>query len=125
MFCSRWYKNLNLDSKLPYARNRIVESYTWAVGALFEPRYSKERINLAKVVMLLTLVDDTYDAYGTIEELEPFTDALIRWNPCGIEELPENMRYLHRIVLEFFDNVEHEMEKEGKSGFVIFAKKAV
>ncbi|XP_024013603.1 alpha-humulene/(-)-(E)-beta-caryophyllene synthase [Eutrema salsugineum] len=34
----RWYKGLELDSKLPYARNRVVESYLWAVGAYFEPR---------------------------------------------------------------------------------------
>ena len=58
--------------KVPYARNRTVESYLWAVGAYFEPRYSQARIRLAIVVILLTLVDDTYDAFGTIEELEPF-----------------------------------------------------
>ncbi|CAA7056029.1 unnamed protein product [Microthlaspi erraticum] len=75
--------------------------------------------------MLLTLLDDTYDAYGTIKELEPFTDALIRWNFCGIEELPDNMRYLHSVVLEFFDKLEEEMEKEGKSGCAIFAKKGI
>lgn len=68
----RWYSNLELDLKVPYARNRTVESYLWAVGAYFEPRYSQARIRLAIVVILLTLVDDTYDAFGTIEELEPF-----------------------------------------------------
>ncbi|CAH2064754.1 unnamed protein product [Thlaspi arvense] len=121
----RWYKDLDLSSKLPYARNRTVESYLWAVGAYFEPCYSKERITLAKFIIILTLVDDTYDAYGTIEELEPFTDALIRWNPSGTEGLPENMRYLHHVVLNFFDKLDEDMEKEGKSGCGLYAKKSM
>lgn len=122
MICSRWYKNLNLDSKLPYARSRTVESYLWAVGAHFEPCYSQARIKLATIIILLTVVDDTYDAYGTIEELESFTDALLRWNPSGIEGLPESMRYLHRVVLEFFNKLEEEVEKTGCG---IYPKKSV
>ncbi|XP_010412653.1 PREDICTED: alpha-humulene/(-)-(E)-beta-caryophyllene synthase-like [Camelina sativa] len=121
----RWYKNLELDLKLPYARNRTVESYLWAVGAYFEPRYSQARIYLAIVVILLTLVDDTYDAYGTIEELEPFTNALITWNPSGMEGLPESMKYLHQVVLDFYGKLEDEMEREGRSGCGFFAKQSM
>ncbi|KAL1217279.1 Alpha-humulene/(-)-(E)-beta-caryophyllene synthase [Cardamine amara subsp. amara] len=120
----RWYNNLNLESKLPYARNRTVESYLWAVGVHFEPCYSEAGIKFATLIIVLTLVDDTYDAYGTIEELEPFTDALLRWNPSGIEGLPESMKYIHCVVLEFFDKLEEEMEKEGRPGYGIYAKKS-
>lgn len=125
MICSRWYKNLELDLKIPYARNRTVEGYLWAVGAHFEPRYSQARIKFATLINILTLVDDTYDAYGTIEELEPFTDALMRWNPNGIEGIPESMKYLHRVVLDFFDKLEEEMEKEGRPGCGIYARNSV
>ncbi|XP_006293315.2 alpha-humulene/(-)-(E)-beta-caryophyllene synthase isoform X2 [Capsella rubella] len=121
----RWYKDLGLDSKLPYARNRTVESYLWAVGAYFEPCYSQARINLAIVVILLTLVDDTYDAYGTIEELEPFTNALIMWNPSGMEGLPESMKYLHQVLLDFYGKIEEEMEREGRPGCGLFAKQSM
>ncbi|EOA25478.1 hypothetical protein CARUB_v10018817mg [Capsella rubella] len=121
----RWYNNLNLESKLPYARNRTVESYLWAVGAHFEPCYSQARIIFAKLIIVLTLVDDTYDAYGTIQELEPFTDALLRWNPSGIEGLPESMKYIHRVVLEFFDKLEKDMEKEGRPGYGLYAKQSM
>ncbi|KAG7564983.1 Isoprenoid synthase domain superfamily [Arabidopsis suecica] len=121
----RWYSSLELDLKLPYARNRTVESYLWAVGAYSEPRYSQARIRLAIVVILLTLVDDTYDAYGTIEELEPFTNAFTMWNPSGIEGLPESMKYLHHVVLDFYGKLEEDMEREGRSGCGLLAKKSM
>lgn len=32
-----------------------------------------------KVFKLITVVDDMYDAYGTIDELEAFTEAILRF----------------------------------------------
>ncbi|XP_010480293.1 PREDICTED: alpha-humulene/(-)-(E)-beta-caryophyllene synthase-like [Camelina sativa] len=122
---SRWYKNLELDQKLPYARQRTVEGYLWAVGAHFEPRYSQARIKFAIFINLLTLFDDTYDAFGTIEELESFTDAMLRWNSSGIEGLPESMKYLHHVVLDFFDKLGEETEKERRPGCITYAKRSM
>ncbi|VVB05038.1 unnamed protein product [Arabis nemorensis] len=97
-------------------KNRTVESHFWAVGSQFEPCYSQARIMLTKLIIVLTIVDDTYDAYGTMEELVPFTNALLSWNPSGIDGLPESMKYLHHVVLDFFDKVEDELEKEERPG---------
>jgi len=44
-----------------------------------EPQYSSGRVLLAKVVLLITVLDDTYDAYGTYEELQLLTDAFERY----------------------------------------------
>lgn len=44
----------------------------------FEPQYKIGREIGAKLVALITIIDDTYDAYGTAEELEPFTEAIQR-----------------------------------------------
>ena len=33
---------------------------------------------MMKVIAILSIIDDTYDAYGTIEELELFTEAIDR-----------------------------------------------
>ncbi|XP_059638797.1 valerianol synthase TPS1A-like [Cornus florida] len=77
---SRWWKELDFESRLPYSRNRVVECYFWAMTAYFEPCYSLGRIILAKIIVMASILDDTYDAYGTIEELEPFTDAVQRYN---------------------------------------------
>lgn len=35
---------------------------------------------MIKVITLLSIIDDTYDAYGTIDELELFTKAVERLN---------------------------------------------
>jgi alpha-humulene/beta-caryophyllene synthase len=47
------------------------------------------------------------------------------WNPSGIEGLPESMRYLHHVVLDFYGKLEEDMEREGRSGCGLFAKKSV
>jgi len=74
----RWWKELDVPNKLPFARDRIVESCLWALAIFFEPQYSTARQIMAKQIMLMTVIDDTYDAYGTIDELDLFTKAIER-----------------------------------------------
>ena len=76
----RWWKDLEIESKLPYARNRLVECYfNWVIGIYFEPKYAFARKILSKVILTVSLIDDTYDAYGTLQELQIFTDAVNRF----------------------------------------------
>lgn len=56
-----------------------MELYFGMMGIYFEPRYSLARIIGTKISMIMTLVDDTYDAYGTLPEVTSFTDALQRY----------------------------------------------
>lgn len=78
---SRWWKELDLASKLPNTfRDRNVEIYFGMMGIYFEPRYSLARVIGTKISMIMTVVDDTYDAYGTLPEVISFTDALQRYN---------------------------------------------
>lgn len=72
----RWWKDLDFASKLPFARDRVVECYFWISGVYFEPRYEKARVFLTKVISLTSIVDDIYDIHGTIEELQQFTEAI-------------------------------------------------
>ncbi|XP_076937075.1 alpha-isocomene synthase-like [Bidens hawaiensis] len=67
---SMWWKRYDVPNNLPYARNRLVECYFWSLSVFFEPQYSQSRMFLAKFISVETLLDDTYDAYGTYEELE-------------------------------------------------------
>ncbi|KAI5333526.1 hypothetical protein L3X38_023657 [Prunus dulcis] len=73
----RW-KEVDFKRKLPFARDRIVELYFWVVRVYFEPQYLVGRNILTKVVALITVMDDMYDAFGTFEELEIFTEAVQR-----------------------------------------------
>ena len=74
----RWWKGLDFATKLPFARDRIVEGYFWMLGVYFEPQYDLARKILMKVFGMLSVVDDMYDAYGTFEELKLFTEAVER-----------------------------------------------
>lgn len=74
---------MKLISKHDYARDRMVECYFWALGICFEPQHSKCRILLAKTLEAISIIDDTYDAYGTLGELQIFTDAIQRYILVG------------------------------------------
>ncbi|KAI5333504.1 hypothetical protein L3X38_023635 [Prunus dulcis] len=58
---TRWWKELDFEKKLPFARDRIVELKI-----------------LTKVITLVSVLDDIYDAFGTYEELVIFTGAIER-----------------------------------------------
>ncbi|WVZ02301.1 hypothetical protein V8G54_023107 [Vigna mungo] len=90
-----WYKDLDVSSNLPFTRDRIVECYFWALGVYFEPQYS--RWIIAKLATLGTIIDDIYDAYGTIEELELFTNAIDRWDISCLVDLPKYMQFCYKI----------------------------
>ena len=56
-----------------------MENFLWAVGKCSEPQFGYFRRTLTKANLLLTLVDDIYDVYGTLDGLELFTDAVERF----------------------------------------------
>jgi hypothetical protein len=56
-----------------------MENYLWAMGMIFEPQFSKCRIGITKFVCILLAIDDMYDIYGSLDELESFTDAVDRY----------------------------------------------
>lgn len=73
-----WWRNLGIAESFTFTRNRIVESYLWAVGVAFEPQNGSLRKWLAKAIKLVLVIDDVYDVYGTLQELEHFTSAVDR-----------------------------------------------
>ena len=79
MYNVRWWKDLEFETRLPYARDRLVECYFWIVSVYFEPQYALARRILTKVIGITSIIDDTYDVHGTIDELQVFTDAVHRF----------------------------------------------
>ncbi|CAN1794074.1 (-)-germacrene D synthase [Linum perenne] len=75
-FLTKWWIELDLPRKLPHARDKLVEVYFWVIGSAWKPKFGLARYIFTKVITLGSMFDDTYDAYGTIEELEVFTDAV-------------------------------------------------
>ncbi|XP_048328356.2 tricyclene synthase EBOS, chloroplastic [Ziziphus jujuba] len=89
---SRWWKALELASKLSFTRDRLMESFFWALGMVCEPQLGNLRKGLTKVIALITVIDDVYDAYGTPEELELFTSSVERWDVNAVQILPDYMK---------------------------------
>ncbi|KAI3507869.1 hypothetical protein L1887_22864 [Cichorium endivia] len=122
---SKWWKGLDVPNNLPYARDRMVECYFWALGVYFEPQYSRARMFLTKVISMATILDDTYDAYGTYEELKIFTEAIQRWSISCLDMLPEYMKLVYQGLLDIYKEMEEIMTKEGKPYHLIYAKESM
>ncbi|KAG6629425.1 hypothetical protein CIPAW_14G083700 [Carya illinoinensis] len=70
---SRWWRSTGLGD-LSFARDRVVENFLWAVGALFEPQFGYERRMLTRLGILVIVLDDVYDicflsVYNTVNEM--------------------------------------------------------
>ncbi|KAF7139794.1 hypothetical protein RHSIM_Rhsim06G0194800 [Rhododendron simsii] len=121
----RWWKDLDVPGKLPFARDRLVELYFWIL-AVYEPHYILAIRNLTKVIALISIIDDMYDASNaTIEELVLFNDAIQRWEVSALDQLPDYMKLVYQTVLDTFNIIEDEMAKQGRLYGVEYAKSAL
>ncbi|KAF4365547.1 hypothetical protein CsatB_018641 [Cannabis sativa] len=110
---SRWWKELDLANKLPFARNRIVELYLWILGVFHEPQFSLARKILIKAISMASVADDIYDAYGTFEELELLTEAILRWDISFIDKLsPDYLKTYYKVFLNSYEECEKDLKKE-------------
>lgn len=70
---------MGLDKMMTFARDRLLEHYLWCLGMVSEPRFGPFREMATKIICLITIIDDTYDVYGSLEEVELFTDFVDRF----------------------------------------------
>uniref|UniRef100_A0A251VLC2 Putative terpenoid cyclases/protein prenyltransferase alpha-alpha toroid n=1 Tax=Helianthus annuus TaxID=4232 RepID=A0A251VLC2_HELAN len=122
---SKWWKGFDPPNNLHYVRDRLVEIYFWNLGVYFEPQYSRSRLFLTKAVNSIAILDETYDSYGTYEELEIFTKAIQRWSVTCIDVLPDYMKLPYKILLDCFSEMEEIMGTEGKAYQVNYAKESI
>ncbi|KAG9133119.1 hypothetical protein Leryth_025909 [Lithospermum erythrorhizon] len=108
----RWWKQLGLVDKLSFARDRPLECFLWTVGILPEPKYSSYRIELAKTIAILLVIDDAYDSFGTVDDLILFTNAIQRWDLNAIEELPEYMKICYMALINTTNEISYKILKE-------------
>ncbi|TMW90138.1 hypothetical protein EJD97_016149 [Solanum chilense] len=119
---TRWWKDLDFANKYPYARDRLVECYFWILGVYFEPKYSRARKIMTKVIQMASFFDDTFDAYATFDELEPFNNAIQRWDINAIDSVPQYLRHAYQALLDIYSEMEQASAKEFKSDRVYYAK---
>ncbi|KAI3510535.1 hypothetical protein L1887_17603 [Cichorium endivia] len=122
---SKWWKRFDVPNNLPYARDRLVECYLWALAVNSDPQYSVGRKLVAKGLAIGTLMDDTYDAYGTYDELVIFTEAIQRWSITCLDDLPQSMRLLYKMIMNFFEEMEEILARMGKVHRLNYVKEAL
>ncbi|PHU07965.1 (-)-germacrene D synthase, partial [Capsicum chinense] len=123
MICCRWWKELEIVKSLPCIRDKVAEAYFWSLSVYFEPQYSVARKLLTKIVYIITIIDDTYDIYGTLDELTLFTETIERWNIDASEQLPLYMKIIYLNLLDVYNEIEKELANENKSFLVNYSIK--
>ncbi|KAM3327233.1 sesquiterpene synthase 14b [Capsicum chacoense] len=119
---TRWWKDLDHANKYPYARDKLVECYYWAMGVYFRPEQRNARRTITKLIVIITITDDLYDAYATYDELVPFTEAIERCDISALDLISPYMRPLYQVFLDYFDEMEEELAKRGIADYVNYAK---
>ncbi|GFS37415.1 terpenoid cyclases/Protein prenyltransferases superfamily protein [Actinidia rufa] len=109
---SRWWNNTGLGQKLSFARDRLMENFLWTIGMDFKPQNSYLRKNLTIVAALITTIDDVYDVYGTLDELERFTNAVERWDLSEMEHLPAYMKICFLALFNSINEMGYDTLKE-------------
>ncbi|XVF27780.1 hypothetical protein REPUB_Repub14bG0138300 [Reevesia pubescens] len=108
---SRWWRNLGLMEHLNFTRDRLAESFLCAVGLAYEPLYSCFRKCLTKITTMILIIDDVYDVYGSLEELEQFTDAVDRWDSSKIQQLPECMKICFQALYDITNEIAYDIQE--------------
>ncbi|XP_027343010.1 terpene synthase 10-like [Abrus precatorius] len=108
---SRWWKRTGLGEKLSFSRDRLVESFIWTVGTNFKPDVGYFRSVMTKINSLVTTIDDVYDVYGTLDELELFTEAVDRWDLNAMDNLPGYMKICFYALYNFVNDTAFETLK--------------
>ncbi|KAK7339080.1 hypothetical protein VNO77_19723 [Canavalia gladiata] len=120
---SRWWKEIGLASKLDFARDRLIEVYFWALGMAPDPQFSDCRKVITKMFGLVTIIDDVYDVYGTLNDLEIFTNVVDRWDVNGINALPEYMKLCFLALYNTVNDTTYGILKEkGQNSLPCLAK---
>uniref|UniRef100_A0A7N0V7E1 Uncharacterized protein n=1 Tax=Kalanchoe fedtschenkoi TaxID=63787 RepID=A0A7N0V7E1_KALFE len=109
---SRWWTKLDFGKDLSFARDSLVASYIWGLYAAPQPQYQACREVSTKVIAIVSTVDDIYDVYGTLEELELFTLAFERWDTTIMEQLPAYMKKCFFALNKFVEELADDIPKE-------------
>ncbi|KAL6327457.1 hypothetical protein AAG906_019770 [Vitis piasezkii] len=121
---SMWWRSTVLPEKLSFVRDRLVENFLWTLGFVFEPQFGYCRRILTRVNSLITTIDDVYDVYGTLDELELFTDAVDRWDINAMEQLPQYMKICFLALYNFTNETAYDVLKEHDLNIISYLRKA-
>nr|XP_018684349.1 PREDICTED: alpha-humulene synthase-like [Musa acuminata subsp. malaccensis] len=107
-----------------FARDRLVECYFWILAIYFEPYYSRARVITTKVIAHISILDDIYDVYSTLEESQRLTEAIQRWDAKVVHQLPEYMKDYYLKLIHTFEEFE-DLLASGEKYRITYLKEAM
>ncbi|KAL4201788.1 hypothetical protein AMTRI_Chr02g260420 [Amborella trichopoda] len=105
---SRLWRELDMEKELAFARDQIHHWFMWPVAIVPEPQYSKCRVDMTKAISFIYLIDDIYDVYGSMDELELFTQAITREIHC----LPKYMKVCYLALHDVIRDIAQKIHKK-------------
>ncbi|XP_028803912.1 terpene synthase 10-like [Neltuma alba] len=78
--------------KLSFVRDIPAKNFFWGVGMASQPELSYFRREMTKITSFITIIDDIYDVYGTLQELELFTHVVHNWDIHAMHTFPSYMK---------------------------------
>ncbi|KAK8300238.1 hypothetical protein V6Z11_D05G369500 [Gossypium hirsutum] len=122
-YASTWWKELGLGERFNFARDRLMENFLLSVGMIITPQDGKSRRIQTKINALITIIDDVYDVYGTLDEWELFTDVVERWDINSIQSLPNYMKIYYHALYNSINETAFDSLKEQGIDVIPFLKK--
>ncbi|KAA3463643.1 putative terpene synthase 12 [Gossypium australe] len=113
-----------MTSKLNFARDRLMECFFWSVGMVSEPQFRNWLKSFTKVASFVTIIDDVYDVYGTLDELELFTEAVERWDLFGVKDLPKCMELCFLALYNSVNEMAYETLRDHGENIIPYLSKA-
>ncbi|KAF7140217.1 hypothetical protein RHSIM_Rhsim06G0155900 [Rhododendron simsii] len=109
------------------ARNPLLLEFAKLDYNLVQSVHQKEvqelsKKGLTKFVCILSAIDDMYDIYGSIDELERFTDAVNRWDVRATDDLPEYMKICYLAMFNFGNEIAYNVLRDHGLNVVSFIK---
>ncbi|XP_010051282.2 monoterpene synthase-like isoform X1 [Eucalyptus grandis] len=120
---ARWWVELGANN-MTFSRDRLVENYFWSCLMVFEPQYTAYREMTTKIGCMVTLIDDVYDVYGTLEELVLLTDFIVRWDITNIDNLPPTIRNSFMALYNTTNEIGHWTMREQGINPIPYMRKA-
>ncbi|CAN1234638.1 Isoprene synthase, chloroplastic [Linum perenne] len=121
---TRWWKDLGLMGKVEFARDALVESFNWAVSTNPEPKMGSWRVAIAKVATIVHVIDDAYDVYGFLDELELFTTTIKRWDVNELDNLPYYLQLCFLVVYNLGNEMAYANLKQQGFNSLPYIKKS-
>ncbi|KAG9451846.1 hypothetical protein H6P81_004750 [Aristolochia fimbriata] len=100
-----WWKELGLSQELEFARNQPIKWFIASLSLLQNPRFSMQRVQLAKPITFVYIIDDMYDNFAGLDDLVLFTEAINRWDVDTVASLPCCMKKCFMALYNTIDEI--------------------